>query len=214
MIEIIIMIQFFRATYSFESLGFLDVAEFARKHANLIDGSTVFTDPPFDKAALDLKAKAVTDAHLAYEQNHGDEEYATLQATHIELTGALKKNANYVTDIAGGSKTLIQSTGMVPTKDKSPVVKPLYSARPGVNKSTIDCFYNKQKGDKSVIWLCYPKSNTLPTIDKVIMEGTTSQKHTLELLDSGTNYDIYAATVKSKKPGKLKFILVATVPAT
>jgi hypothetical protein len=214
MIEIIIMLQFFRAKYSFERLGFLDLAEFALKHANLIDGSTVFTNPPFKKPALVLLAKAVTDAHLAYEQNHGDAEYATLVAVEGELAGSLKKNANYVTDIAAGNKLLIESTGMEATKEKSPLVKPLYSARPGVNKGTIDCFFNKEKDVESVIWMCYPKSGTPPTIDKVNLDGTTTQKHTLDLLVSGTLYEVYAAVVKAKKPGKLKFILVDSVPAT
>jgi hypothetical protein len=214
MIEIIIMLQFFRAKYSFERLGFLDLAEFALKHANLIDGSTLFTDPPFDKPALVTLAKAVTDAHLAWTQTHGDAEYVALKAAQGALLGSLKKNANYVTDIAAGDKTLIESTGMEATKEKSPIVKPLYSARPGVNKGTIDCFFNKEKGVQSVIWMCYPKGDTPPTIDKVNLEGATGKRHTLDMLVSGTYYEVYAAVVKTKRPGKLKFILVDSVPAT
>ena len=211
MTEIIIMLTFFRATYSFTNLGFLALAEFAVIHADRITGSLLFNTPPVLPADLKLQAKAVSDAHKAWEQNHGDDEYAALLAAEGELCGSLKKNAAYVTIKADGSKTLIESAGMVATKEKSPVVKPPFSAAPGKDKKTIKCFYNKEKEDEAVVWQCYPKSDSLPKINEVTQEGTTAKNHIIKELVSATYYLVFAAPIASKNAGKLNFVLVDIV---
>jgi hypothetical protein len=200
--------QFYKATYSFDKLPFLEKAEFANIHADKIDGHPVFTDPPYTKLQIKAKATALLNAHQAWEANHGDTEYAALLATSGELSGSLKKNANYVTTEANGSKTLIEEAGFVPTKDHVAPSTEKYSVNDTGTSGEVELHCELEDKDAAIVWLYYKGKVPPATIDdyKFLTASSASTILWSQGMDVGSYYCFIAGRVKTKNKGVVKFL--------
>jgi hypothetical protein len=203
--------QYFRATYDFESLIVPLLIERAWLILSFLTGNVLFPTPTVGIPALKQSITDLQDAWIAYENNPGPSERDALNAIQNELNGKLKADADYVSSISGGDAKKISSGGYTPTKEKVKKDKNLYDVVPGSEPTNLDCYYKKAANEASVVWAYYKKQDPPILMDPNSLKATTKDNFELTGLVSGAYYCVMAAPVKTKTDGSLKFMKPITV---
>ncbi len=121
--------------------------------------------------------------------NHvGKEATAKTKSARNKLEKLLRKEADYVKNIAEGDEAIILSSGFEPTKVPEPRTLPEFKVLMGQAPGQVILVHKAVKGSTAYLWQ-YSK-DSVPADDKLwVLAGASSQaKCIIENLDSLSNY--------------------------